>query len=74
MWLPAPVYERIPQIWFLFGLLFIAYGLYIGIDIEYSLLCIAAGVLCCVFGIGVAVFRKRNRGAKSSVTDTEAVE
>lgn len=74
MWLPAPVYERIPQIWFLFGLMFIAYGFYIGIDIAGSLVCIAAGVLCCLIGVGVAVFRKRVRGAKSSATDTEAVE
>jgi len=68
MWLPTPIYERIPQFWFLMGLLFIANGLYLGIDFVISLGYIAVGVLCCAYGVGVALIRmqyRRNRSASS---------
>ena len=69
MWLPTPIYERIPQFWFLMGLLFIANGLYLGIDFAISLGYIAVGVLCCAYGVGVALTRmsyRNNRPASSS--------
>ncbi len=68
MWLPTPVYERIPQFWFLLGLLFIANGLYLGIDIAISLGYIAVGVICCAYGVGIALIRmshRKNRAASS---------
>ena len=70
MWLPGPVYERIPQIWFLFGLLFIANGLYVGTDLPISLACLAFGLLCCLFGIGVGVFRSKNRRTKPPAAES----
>ena len=66
MWLPSPVYERIPQFWFLLGLLFIANGLYLGIDFAISLAYIAVGLVCCAFGAGVAIVRMRHRRKRSS--------
>lgn len=74
MWLPGPVYERIPQIWFLSGLLFIANGLYVGIDFPISLVCIAVGLLCCLFGIGLGVFRSRNRHTKPLAAESQPAE
>jgi hypothetical protein len=65
MWLPTPVYERIPQFWFLMGLLFIANGLYLGIDFAISLGYITVGVLCCAYGVGIALIRMRRRKNKS---------
>jgi len=68
MWLPTPIYERIPQFWFLLGLLFIANGLYLGIDFVISLGYIAVGTLCCAYGVGIALIRmryRRNRSASS---------
>jgi hypothetical protein len=65
MWLPTPVYERIPQFWFLLGLLFIANGLYLGIDFPISLGHIAVGLACCAYGVGVAIVRMRYRKGRS---------
>ena len=61
MWLPTPVYERLPQFWFLLGLLFVANGLYLGLDIPISLVYVCVGFACCGFGIGVAFVRNRYR-------------
>jgi hypothetical protein len=72
MWLPTPVYERVPQFWFLLGLLFIANGLYLGIDFPISLGYIAIGLCCCAYGAGIAVVRMRYRQARSSEDDSEA--
>jgi hypothetical protein len=66
MWLPTPVYERIPQFWFLLGLLFIANGLYVGLDIPFALASVFAGFGCCAVGIGVAIIRLRFRQNVSS--------
>lgn len=71
MWLPTPVYERIPQFWFLMGLLFIANGLYLGIDFAISLVYIAVGVLCCAFGVGIALIRMRSRKNKSASSEPQ---
>jgi hypothetical protein len=61
MWLPTPVYERLPQFWFLLGLLFVANGLYLGLHIPISLAHVCIGFACCGFGLGVAVVRNRYR-------------
>lgn len=66
MWLPTPVYERIPQFWFLMGLLFIANGLYLGIDFAISLVYIAVGILCCAFGMGIGLIRMSHRKKRSA--------
>jgi hypothetical protein len=66
MWLPTPVYERIPQFWFLLGLLFVANGLYLGLDIPVSFGYIAVGFICCVYGAGVAVVRFKYRRDKTN--------
>ena len=66
MWLPSPIYERIPQCWFLIGLLFVANGLYLGIDFPISLGYIAVGLICAAYGIGIAIVRMKYRRARSS--------
>ena len=66
MWLPTPVYERIPQFWFLMGLLFIANGLYLGIDFAVSLGYIAVGTICCGYSVAIALVRMRYRKRKSA--------
>jgi hypothetical protein len=71
MWLPTPVYERIPQFWFLMGLLFIANGFYLGIDFAISLVYIAVGILCCAFGVGVGLIRMRHRKNTSASSDPQ---
>ncbi len=68
MWLPTPVYERVPQFWFLLGLLFIANGLYLGIDFSISLAYVVVGLASSAYGVGIAVVRARYRRARSAET------
>ena len=72
MWLPTPVYERIPQFWFLMGLLFIANGLYLGIDFAISLGYIAVGFISCTYGVGIALFRMWSRKGRSASSEPVA--
>jgi TRAP-type mannitol/chloroaromatic compound transport system permease large subunit len=48
------------------GLLFIANGLYLGIDFPIAFAYIAVGLICGVYGIGIAVVRMKYRRAKST--------
>ena len=61
MWLPTPVYERIPQFYFLLGLLFTANGLYIGFDFSIAFVYFAAGMLCSSYGIAIFLMRLASR-------------
>ncbi len=66
MWLPIPIYERIPQFWFLLGLLFISTGLYLGFEFALSFWYIAVGFSCCSYGVGIFLVRMRTRQAPQS--------
>jgi hypothetical protein len=72
MWLPTPIYERIPQFWFLIGLLFVAGGLYLGIDYTVSLAYLAIGIVSCAKGIGIAIIRMRYRRNQATGDDSES--
>ncbi len=70
MWLPRPIYERIPQFWFLLGLLFTATGLYLGFEFSLAFGYIAIGFCCCGFGAGIFVVRLRHRQSLQAVAQT----
>jgi len=57
MWLPSPIYERIPQFWLLMGLLFVAFGLYLGFDYQLIFVYLGLGALC--IGRSVWIFQTR---------------
>ena len=61
MWLPTPVYERIPQFWLLLGLLFMTSGTYLGFEYQLSFLYFGVGFVCVVWGIAIFVKRSRYR-------------
>ena len=61
MWLPTPIYERIPQFYFLVGLLFIANALYISFEFTVSFYYIAFGLASCSYGAGLFVRRLNHR-------------
>ena len=63
MWLPSPISERIPQFWFLLGLLFIATGLYLGFEFALSFWYIAVGFACCSYAVGIFLVRLSARQA-----------
>jgi len=72
MWIPAPIYERIPQFWILLGLLFISLGLYIGFDFEFIFFYLALGFFCFGRGIWIQLMRLRFRGKSQDSDDTPA--
>ena len=74
MWLPMPVYERIPQFWFLLGRLFIASGLLLGFEFALSFGYIAAGLCCCAYGVGTFMLRIRNRQGQQVAQQTASAE
>ncbi len=61
MYLPTPIYERMPQFWFLLGMLFFAAGLYLGFEYVLSFYYLGVGVLCSTYGITIRVLRLRHR-------------
>lgn len=63
MWLPTPIYERVPQYWLLLGLLFMSSGAYLGFDYSLSYVYFGVGVVCCVWGLWTYAIRLRGRQA-----------
>lgn len=61
MWVPAPVYERIPQFWLLLGLLFMASGVFLGFEYVLSFVYIGVGFACCGWSAWILVTRLRHR-------------
>jgi hypothetical protein len=63
MYLPTPIYERIPQFWFLLGLLFFATGLFLSLEYVLSFYYLGVGVACCMYGVSIFLIRLRHRKA-----------
>jgi hypothetical protein len=61
MWLPTPIYERIPQFWLLLGLLFMTSGTYLGFDFSLSFFYFGVGLFCVIWSISKFVMRSHNR-------------
>jgi hypothetical protein len=61
MWIPTPIYERIPQCLVLLGLLFISSGFYLGFDFELSFVYFGTGVFCLAWGVGIFIVRRSYR-------------
>jgi len=61
MWLPTPVYERIPQFWLLLGLLFMSSGTYLGFDFSLSFAYFGLGFACCLWSLWIFSMRLRSR-------------
>lgn len=72
MWLPAPIYEKIPHFWFFAGIFLIAMGLYLGYAFTQTMFYLGMGASCCLIGAGVFVLRMRHRRSESSNESTEA--
>ena len=72
MWLPTPIYERLPQFWLLLGLLFMSSGTYIGFDYSLSFVYFGVGFACCAGSLGVFSLRLRNRNEAEPETSDES--
>lgn len=69
MWLPTPVYERVPDFWILMGLLFFSLGLYIGFDYELIFAYLAVGLGCILRGMWCFITRWSFRSKKEQKQD-----
>lgn len=74
MWIPTPVYERLPQFWLLLGLLFMSSGVYIGFDYRLSFAYIIIGALCVVWSAKTVIMRTKFRSQKTLVVSPTAAE
>ena len=72
MWIPTPVYERIPQFYFLIGLLLIANGLYLGFEFVLSFYYIGFGLAASAYGVAIFLMRMQNRQGNSSTEEPSA--
>ena len=63
MWIPTPMYERIPQCWVLLGLLFMSSGLYLGFDYKLTFVYFWTGVFCLSWGVRIIIMRRIHRSA-----------
>jgi hypothetical protein len=61
MWLPTPVYERLPQFYLLLGLLFMSGGTYLGFDYTLSFFYFGVGFACVIWSLKVFAMRNRHR-------------
>jgi hypothetical protein len=57
MWLPTPIYERIPQFWLLLGLLFMSSGTYLGFDYALSFVYFGVGFVCSAWSLWIFSMR-----------------
>ena len=74
MWLPSPIYERVPQFWLLLGLLFFAFGLYLGFDFNLIFVYLGIGLLC--IGRSAWIFQARHlqRSKQASHSEEQAAD
>ena len=57
MWIPTPIYEALPYLYILFGVLFFSGTAYIGLTAPGAFMYIGAGVFSTVYG--AIIFAKR---------------
>ena len=72
MWLPMPIYKRVPQLWFLLGLLFIAAGWFLGFEFTVTFGYVGIGIACCFFSIGIFLTRRLHRQNQPAAEQTTA--
>ena len=71
MWLPTPIYEALPYLYVVIGILFIAGATYIGISTEAAPAYLGCGAISVLTGVFVYVRRAEARG---KVRKSDSVE
>lgn len=62
------IFERLPMVWFLLGLLFNALALYVGFENQLSFVYWAVGWACCVYGLAIYFLQQRERPRSNEKT------
>ena len=57
MGLFTTIFERLPMVWFLLGLLFNSAGLYLGFEYSLAFVYMIVGWFCCAYGLATFVIR-----------------
>ncbi len=71
MWLPTPVYERLPHSLLLVGLLFMSTVMYLGIEHPQTPIYFGAGFFCCLWSLVIFEMRLRSRKPVERVSTGE---
>jgi len=66
MWIPTPIYEALPYLYIIGGVLFISGTLYIGLTAPGAALYIACGLISIVYG--AVIFAKRHAYRQNSTS------
>ena len=61
MWLPTPIYERLPHFLLLVGLVFMSTVMYLGIDHPQTPIYFGAGFFSCLWSLIIFELRLRHR-------------
>jgi len=69
MWIPTPIYEALPYLYVIGGVLFISGTLYIGLTAPGAALYIACGLISIVYG--AVIFAKRQAYRQNSASSAE---
>lgn len=62
------VFERLPMVWLLLGLLFIATGLYLGFEYKLTFVYLIVGAFCSLYGLLLFIFLRIERPKKSAAS------
>ena len=68
MRLLTTIFERLPMVWFLLGLLFNTAGLYLGFEYPLAFGYMIVGWICCAYGLVLFLFRLWERPRTSTAT------
>ena len=68
MRLVSDIFERLPQVWILLGLLFFATGLYLGFEYSLVFVYLGVGLACFSYGVVLFFFMLREKPKKSNVS------
>ena len=67
MRLVSDIFERLPQVWILVGLLIMASGIYLGFDYSIVFVYLGLGVLCFLYGVVLFVLLALEGPKKTNV-------
>lgn len=62
------VFERLPMVWFLIGLLFNALALYLGFESSMFFVYMILGWGCCIYGLALFVLQRMDKPKQSAKT------
>jgi hypothetical protein len=62
------VFERLPMVWFLLGLLFNALALWLGFEASMFFVYLILGWGCCIYGLALFVLQRMEKPKQSAKT------